>query len=231
VTVTPDPAIVRIATAGDAALVIDFPPRIDPGINDRARSLAAAVRARWGAILRDVVIGYCTITVYFDPARVDARWLESELRGIAASAGEGAPDPGALVTVPVCYDDGLAPDLDDVAVFGGCSREEVVALHAGREYRVYMVGFIPGFAYMAEVDKRIAAPRRASPRTAVPAGAVAIAGGQTGIYPAVTPGGWNIIGRTPLKPYDPNRAEPFLFEAGDRVQFVPITRDEFDGAR
>ena len=103
----------------------------------------------------------------------------------------------------------------------------MIDLHAGREYRVYMVGFVPGFAYMAEVEPRIAAPRRSTPRTAVPAGSVAIAGGQTGIYPAVTPGGWNIIGRTPIRPYDPDRPEPFLFRSGDRVRFRPVSEQEF----
>jgi inhibitor of KinA len=130
--------------------------------------------------------------------------------------------------VPVCYDADLAPDLAGVAAFGGCSTDEVVALHTGRVYRVYMVGFIPGFAYLAEVDPRIAAPRRATPRTAVPAGSVAIAGGQTGIYPAVTPGGWNIIGRTALKPYDPGRADSLLFHVGAEVRFRAVTRTEFE---
>jgi inhibitor of KinA len=128
----------------------------------------------------------------------------------------------------VCYDAALGPDLEDVAAFAACSIDEVVELHAKRTYRVYMVGFIPGFAYLAEVDPRIARPRRTAPRTAVPAGSVAIAGGQTGIYPKVTPGGWNIIGRTPLRPYDPDREDPFLFRVGDEVRFSPITREAFD---
>jgi inhibitor of KinA len=129
--------------------------------------------------------------------------------------------------VPVCYGGDLGPDLADVAAFAGCSEADVVSLHSGRDYRVYMVGFVPGFAYMAEVEARIAAPRRASPRTAVPAGSVAIAGGQTGVYPAVTPGGWNLIGRTALQPYDPDREQPFLFKPGDRVRFRPIPLEEF----
>ena len=221
-------ALVRVATAGDAALVAEFPPRIDPRINDRCRAVAAELRSRWAAILRDVVIGYCTVTVYFDPVRVDSRWLESEIRTAAVSAEEGGQDAGAVIQVPVCYEGEWAPDLAEVAAFGGCSPDEVIARHTGREYRVYLVGFIPGFAYMAEVDPSIAAPRRPTPRTAVPIGSVAIAGGQTGIYPAVTPGGWNIIGRTPMKPYDPARLDPFLFKAGDRVQFTRVSRADFE---
>jgi KipI family sensor histidine kinase inhibitor len=224
----PPATLVRVAAAGDSALVAEFPSRIDPEINDRASALAQRLRWRWGGILRDVVVGYCTVTVYFDPLRVDAPWLESEIRTAAGPARQGDRAGKAVVEIPVCYEGDLAPDLAEVARFGGCSTEEVVALHTGRAYRVYMVGFIPGWAYLAEVDSRIAAPRRATPRTAVPAGAVAIAGGQTGIYPAVTPGGWNIIGRTSRRPYDPARENPFLFEVGAEVHFRAISRAEFD---
>jgi inhibitor of KinA len=139
-----------------------------------------------------------------------------------ASVGEGAS-----IDIPVAYGGAFGPDLEDVARFGQCSQDEVIARHTAVVYRVYLVGFVPGFAYMAEVDPRIAAPRRATPRTEVPAGSVAIAGGQTGIYPDVTPGGWNIIGRTPLLPFDVERAQPSLFKAGDRVSFRPITGSDF----
>lgn len=220
--------LVRVAAAGDSALVAEFPGRIDPEINDRASALAHRLRWRWGGILRDVVVGYCTVTVYFDPLQVDAPWLEAEIQAAAGPARQATRAGRAVVDVPVCYEGELAPDLNDVARFGGCSPDEVVTLHSSRTYRVYMLGFIPGFAYLAEVDPRIAAPRRATPRTEVPAGAVAIAGGQTGIYPAVTPGGWNIIGRTRTKPYDPGRQGPFLFDVGDEVRFKPVSRAEFD---
>jgi KipI family sensor histidine kinase inhibitor len=217
-----------VAAAGDSALVAEFPGRIDPEINERASALAHRLRWRWGGILRDVVVGFCTVTVYFDPLRVDAPWLESEIQAAAGPSRQGMRTGRAVVEIPVCYEGDFAPDLADVAAFGGCSTEEVVTLHTGRLYRVYMVGFIPGFAYLAEVDSRIAAPRRAAPRTAVPAGAVAIAGGQTGIYPAVTPGGWNIIGRTARKPFDPARPDPFLFDVGTEVRFRAVTRAEFE---
>ena len=224
----PSVALVRVAAAGDSALVAEFPSRIDPEINDRASAMAQRLRWRWGGILRDVVVGYCTVTVYFDPLRVDAPWLESEIRAAAGPARQAVRAGKAVVEVPVCYEGDLAPDLADVAAFGGCSTEEVVALHTGRTYRVYMVGFIPGWAYLAEVDSRIAVPRRATPRTAVPAGAVAIAERQTGIYPAVTPGGWNIIGRTSRRPYDPARPDPCLFQVGDEVRFRAVSRAEFE---
>ena len=223
------PDTVTVVPAGDAALVLTFPARIDPAINDRAMAAAAALRAQWSAILRDIGVGYCTVTVSFDPLAVDAPWLESEMLTAAGLDAEGLPRGTArVIDVPVCYEDDLAPDLADVAAYGGCSIEEVVAWHAGRTYRVYMIGFVPGFAYLAEVDGRIAAPRRASPRALVPAGAVGIAGPQTGVYPASTPGGWNIIGRTPLQPFNPQREPPCLFEPGDSVRFVPISRGDFE---
>lgn len=217
----------RILPAGDAALVVELPERIDPELNAWCVAVASALTSGLGTIVRDVVIGYCSVTVYFDPLKVDARWLESEVREYGENLDVGGTAEGALVEVPVCYGGELGPDLPDVAAFAGCSEREVIELHAAREYRVYMVGFVPGFAYMAEVEQRIAAPRRASPRTAVPAGSVAIAGGQTGVYPATTPGGWNIIGRTRLEPYNPDRPQPFLFRSGDRVRFRPIPAEEF----
>jgi inhibitor of KinA len=216
----------KILHAGDAALVVQLPEAIDPKLNAWCVTLARALGARLGGAIRDAVIGYTSVTVYFDPLLVDAVWLEAEIADAvddveATLGGASRTVVGAVVEVPVVYGGEGGPDLADVATFGGCSEEEVIGLHSGREYRVYLLGFVPGFAYMAEVDPRIAAPRRASPRTAVPAGSVAIAGAQTGIYPTSTPGGWNIIGRTSLLPFDRRRGEPFLFRAGDRVRFRP----------
>lgn len=223
--------IVRIAPAGDAALLLEFPQRIDPAINARAIVVADRVRRRCGAAVRDAVVGYSTVTVYFDPLVVDAAWMEAELRD-AARAPDDPPETAApAIEVPVCYDAELGPDLADVAEFGGLTEEEAIALHSGVVYRVYMMGFVPGFAYMAAVDSRIAAPRRSSPRHSVPPGSVAIAGLQTGIYPAVTPGGWNIVGRTPIRPYDPSRRNPFVFRLGDSVRFRPISREIYDRTR
>jgi KipI family sensor histidine kinase inhibitor len=221
---------VRIVPAGDAALLVELPPGIDPETSARVIALADAVRARCGSALRDVVIGYCTVTLYFDPLVTDATRLEGEVQQLAADLVALPPHAGGSVEVPVCYGGDLGPDLRDVAAFAGASEDDVVRLHAGVTYRVYVVGFIPGFPYMAAVDPRIALPRRSVPRTHVPPGSVAIAAGQTGIYPAETPGGWHIIGRTWIKPYDPSREQPFLFRPGDRVTFRAVSRDEFDRA-
>jgi inhibitor of KinA len=218
----------RIVPAGDAALLVELPARIDPGTSARVIALAESVRARCGGMVRDVVVGYCSLTVYFNPLTLDAGWLAAELRELAANVPDSIAADGPLIDVPVCYGGEFGPDLGDVAARAECSEEDVIAWHSGRTYRVYVVGFVPGFPYMAAVDPRIAFPRRTTPRTKVPAGSVAIAAGQTGIYPMETPGGWHLLGRTPLRPYDAARREPFLFRPGDRVRFRQIDRTEFD---
>lgn len=221
----------HIAPAGDAALLIELPPSIDPATSARVIALGRAVRERCGTMILDVVVGYCSLTVFFDPLSLDPAWLEGEVRRADEVLPASMAVNGALIDVPVCYGGDLGPDLPDVAAAAGCSEAEVIALHSGRTYRVYVVGFVPGFPYMADVDPRIALPRRPSPRTKVPPGSVAIAAGQTGIYPSETPGGWHIIGRTHVKPYEPAREKPFLFRPGDRVRFQPIERAEFDASR
>ncbi len=220
---------IRIVAAGDSALLVELPPSIDPATSARVVALGRAIRTRGGYALRDVVVGYCSVTVYFDPLVVDVASLETDVRALASAVEEGAStEAGPLLDVPVCYGGEYGPDLPDVAAFAHASESDVIAIHSSVTYRVYMVGFVPGFPYMASVDARIAVPRRAAPRTHVPAGSVAIAAGQTGIYPSETPGGWHLIGRTPVKPYDARRAEPFMFKPGDRVRFHAIDAVEFE---
>jgi inhibitor of KinA len=221
----------RLVSAGDAALLIELPARLDPDTGGRAVALARALGARCGDRLRDVVVGYCSVTLYFDPLVTEAAWLEAEVMAVDAEVPESNPAHGRSLDVDVCYGGAYGPDLADVAAYAQVSEEQVIRIHAGVTYRVYMVGFVPGFAYMATVDPRIALPRRATPRERVPAGSVAIAAGQTGIYPMETPGGWHLIGRTDVRPYDPARAEPFLFRPGDQVTFHAVDRRAFDTER
>ncbi|HVL65653.1 MAG TPA: 5-oxoprolinase subunit PxpB [Vicinamibacterales bacterium] len=217
----------RIRAAGDAALVLELPAVVDEATSARLIAIADAVRSRYGAILRDAVVGYHTLTVYFDPLAVDGAWMAGELEALAASDTASAPPSGGSVDIPVCYGGEFGPDLPDVAAAAGCSPDDVVELHTSRPYRVFVIGFVPGFAYMGPVDERLALPRRSSPRTRVPPGSVAIAAGQTGIYPMETPGGWHILGRTPLRPFDETRAQPVLFRVGDRVRFHAISAAEY----
>jgi inhibitor of KinA len=218
----------RIVALGDSALLVEFEERIDGAINERCIALAEAIQARDVAGVRDVVPAYRTVGIYFDPLRTDRVGLERELHEIIRTPAQPAAARRPVVRVPVCYGGGDGPDLAEVARFAACSPVEVVALHTRAVYRVFMLGFSPGFAYLGSVDARIAAPRRATPRTAVPAGSVGIAGQQTGIYPSETPGGWQLVGRTPLRMFDFRRTPPSFLRAGDSVQFFAIGRDEWD---
>ena len=220
----------RIVPAGDAAWLVELPERIDPVVNARAIEIAAGVTRLALPFVLDVVVGYRSVMVYVDPVADGAETIAGRLDSILADSEPESVAQGRSVEVPVCYDARFGPDLSDVAAFGRCSAEEVIERHLAVEYRVFVVGFVPGFAYLAPVDPRIAAPRRLSPRVKVPRGSVAIAAGQTGIYPAETPGGWNLIGRTPVRPYAPDRSEPFLLRAGDLVRFRRIGESEYRAA-
>jgi inhibitor of KinA len=217
----------RVVPAGDSAVAVEFDERIDREVNGRVIALAAALDGRGVPGMLDVVPAFRTLTVFFDPLKTDRDGL------IALIEREAARSPDRPVErepkrIPVCYGGELGPDLTQVARFGGMSEEEAARLHADGSYRVFMLGFVPGFAYLGLVDERIAVPRHATPRTRVPRGSVGIAGQQTGIYPADTPGGWQIVGRTPVRPFDLGREEPFLLAAGDCVQFYAIDRPEYD---
>lgn len=214
----------RILAAGDSALVIELEPVIDPIVNARVIAIADAVRELGRSDILDIVPTYRSVAVYFDPLRVDAEELRVTLGQVAESAGEPAVDDRPPIDVPVCYGGEYGPDLPIVAQFGSCSEDEVIRLHSAPLYRVYMIGFLPGRAYMASVDPRIAAPRHAAPRLKVPAGAVGIARRQTGFGSSESPSGWQIIGRTSLQQFDIAREPPFLFRPGDRVRFVPVER-------
>ena len=217
----------QIVPAGDSVLIVELEERIDARVNARAIAIAAAIeRARVPGI-RDVVTTYRSVAVYFDPLRTDYDSLTTHLEREAARAESAKTTDRPPIAIPVCYGGEFGPDLPAVAAFADTTEDEVVSRHAAAIYRVFMLGFVPGFAYMGTVDTSIAAPRHPTPRVRVPLGSVGIAGVQTGIYPAETPGGWNLIGRTPFKPFDAGRAEPFLFRAGDHVRFVPIDRAEF----
>jgi inhibitor of KinA len=226
----------RIVAAGDSAIIVEFDNRIDPVVHDRVLRLAAAIEGAALRGVRDVVPTYRSVGIHFDPLRTDYDGLlasvGASIKNAVEREGDGQAQSGTVqppppVRVPVCYTREFGPDLGDVAAFGSVSDEEVARLHWSRTYRVFMLGFIAGFAYMGTVDARIAAPRLAVPRVRVPAGSVGIADVQTGIYPVSSPGGWRIIGRTPVKPFDLAREEPFLFRAGDAVEFYPIEPAEY----
>lgn len=218
----------RIVPAGDSALIVEFDDRIDPAINARAIALADAIQNAACPGVRDVVPTFRSVAIYFDPLHVDYDALVAHVEdaGRVAHAVTHRVEPP--VRIPVCYGGEFGPDLAAVAAFANATETDVVRLHCAAAYRVFMLGFVAGFAYLGSVDERIAMPRHSTPRVRVPAGSVGIAGVQTGVYPAETPGGWRLIGRTPVKPFDPGRANPFLMKAGDAVEFYAIDRAEYD---
>lgn len=211
-----------IRSCGDSMLLVELEPAIDPVVNERAILLAERLRARQARGVRDVAPGYCTVGVHFDPLQTDLAALELAIRSEFASLDSlAAIADRPVLEIPVEYGGAKGPDLAHVAAFAGCSVDDVIARHAERVYRVYMLGFVPGFAYMGRVDPSIAAPRHRVPRERVPAGSVGIAGLQTGVYPVESPGGWQLIGHTPVLMFDPAREQPSLVQAGDFVRFVP----------
>jgi inhibitor of KinA len=218
----------RIVPAGESALIVEFEEQIDPAINARAIACARTIEAATVPGVRDVVPTYRSVAVYFDPLHTDGDVLLARLEDAAGAVQAASLATGAPVRIPVCYGGDLGPDLAGVSAFAGMAEPDVVSAHCAAVYRVFMLGFVPGFAYLGVVDSRIAMPRHSTPRVRVPAGSVGIAGVQTGVYTGETPGGWQLIGRTPLKPFDPARDEPFLMQAGDAVQFYPIDRAEYD---
>jgi len=210
---------------GDAAVTVEFGHEISPGINELALGFAQAMHAQqWQGVL-DIVPAYASVTIHVDPSQLPLSALCERLQMLVFDAS--APSSGRTHRIPVLYGGEWGPDLGDVAAFARLSPAETIQLHYTALYRVYMLGFSPGFPYLGLVPASIAMPRLATPRTAVPAGSVGIAESQTGVYPTRTPGGWRIIGRTPVSLFQPQSSMPFLLSPGDRVQFHPIDAEEF----
>lgn len=214
----------RILPAGDAAMVVEFGSEIDPEINCKVQVLNAQVQQLEGVI--ETVPTFRSLMILYDPLRLSYGRLRRIVKRIPVNA-ETSSKPNRVVEIPVCYGGAYGDDLKDVATHADLTEEAVIQLHSSREYPVYMIGFLPGFPYLGGMDPRLETPRLTSPRTAIPAGSVGIGGAQTGIYPLESPGGWRLIGRTPLKLYDPARKDPVLLRAGDVLRFIPITEEEF----
>lgn len=218
----------HIAWASDTALLITF-AEVD---SDRTHAQvvvahAALTAARLpGAI--DITAAYASLLIAFATPLLDHAAIEAQVHGVIASAADAPLPVQEEVAIPVCYDEAFAPDLNDVSALHGITPAEVVRLHSTAVYTVRFLGFSPGFPYLAGLPQQLHTPRLTTPRTRVPAGSVAIAATQAGIYPQSTPGGWRILGRTPLTLFDASRASPALLRLGMRVRFRPISRAEFD---
>ncbi|MCS7078921.1 MAG: 5-oxoprolinase subunit PxpB [Chloracidobacterium sp.] len=221
----------HIFPIADDALTVEFGQVISPVLYERVRRLDAALAAQPFTGFREAVPAYAALTVFYAPDTV--KWaypafptayaaVVAHLERLLSLPLATDDAPRRLVEIPVCYDLRCGPDLPLVAEQHGLSVAEVIAYHCRPTYRVFMLGFLPGFAYLGLVDERIATPRRPTPRPQVPAGSIGIAGRQTGIYPAASPGGWQLIGRTPLRMFNPTAATPSRLAPGDEVRFYPI---------
>lgn len=224
----------KIYPCGDHAFTLDFGQHINTIINDRVIDLFHQLNLPKHAFIRDLIPAYSSITVVYDPIMLLQQHLSPEKiihdlfqQAIHSSENISTEISTSITRIPVCYHTSLAPDLQALAEAHKLSREVVIELHCNTVYRVYMNGFLPGFAYMGTVDDRIATPRLETPRKIVPAGSVGIAGNQTGIYPLESPGGWQLIGRTPVRIFKPAEKEPCLLRPGQQIQFYPISLEQF----
>jgi inhibitor of KinA len=224
-----------IQPLGDHALTIIFGDKIEEQINKKVLAFFNYLQEKNIQGVKDYIPAYASLTVVYDVAAIKKRhaisafeYIHNEIQTALKNFKMDSENKAVLIRIPVCYDVSLGIDLEEIAEQKNITVDEIIYLHAASTYRVYMTGFLPGFAYMGKVDERIASPRRISPRKNVAAGSVGIADFQTGIYSLNSPGGWNIIGQTPLKIFNKNYKEPCILQPGGMVKFEPISVDEFE---
>jgi len=217
----------RILHAGDSCVVVEFGSAISLDINSKVQSLYRSLKNKNIQGIKELIPTYRSLAVYFDPLELPLEKLKETLNSFSLMDGKDTTLGRTLLVVPVCYGGELGPDIENVAKHNNLSVDEVIEIHSRPDYYCYMLGFTPGFSYLGGMDERIATPRLQTPRTLIPAGSVGIAGKQTGIYPIDSPGGWQLIGRTPLKMFDPASEKPTLIEAGYWVRFKPIPFEEY----
>jgi KipI family sensor histidine kinase inhibitor len=216
-----------VVIAGENSFIIYFADQASPTISARITLTAQAVTEKLGPALIDLIPSYASLLVIYDTDRVDHLWIQQQLQDAIQQQEIVTTNTPVIVELPVYYSLESGPDLEQVAARSNLSIETVIELHQQGYYQVYAIGFAPGFAYLGEVDGRIATPRLATPRLKVPQGAVAIADRQTAVYPSVSPGGWNLIGLCPLRLFDPKANPPMPFRVGDQVGFKAVDRVEF----
>ncbi|MFD1361885.1 5-oxoprolinase subunit PxpB [Lentibacillus salinarum] len=213
---------------GDTAIRIQFNENVSPELNRQIRAFCKRLSDFNVKGVTEWVPAYNAVHVYYQPYFISYEKLHAILHDMTYSDSAYQKETVTLVKIPVLYGGKAGTDIAQVAGNSGLSEQRVIEKHAGVDYLIYMIGFLPGFPYLGGLPEDLATPRLVNPRSHVPEGSVGIAGNQTGIYPLASPGGWNIIGRTPVKLFDPDREEPFLYRAGDRIRFVPISKREYD---
>ena len=212
--------------SGDQAVVVELGDDISPETNRRVRDLTAAVDRAAVAGVYDLMPTYRSLLIYYDPLTISYSSLREKLEDIEENLDEAALDSPQVVRIPTLYGGEFGPDLEFVAQNAGISTDEVVDIHSGADYLIYMMGFSPGFPYLGGLSEKLHTPRLQTPRTEIPAGSVGIAESQTGVYPVASPGGWRLIGRTPVKMFDQDNEPPSLLSAGDYIRFVPLAGED-----
>ena len=218
----------RIIPMGDRGLLLQFGDEISPSVNERVRKMALALDTEAIEGMIETIPTYCSLLILYDPLIISSETLSDRVEQIESDLGRFTLPEPRLTRIPVVYGGPYGPDLEHVAQFHGISPGEVVRLHCSKPYLIYMIGFMPGFPYMGELPEALSTPRLKTPRLSVPAGSVAIAQRQTGIYPVESPGGWQIIGRTPARLFDPMMNPPTLLRMGDAVQFYSVGEEALD---
>ena len=217
----------KILTAGDSSVLIQFGNTIDPEINYRISATVQMMREQHIVGVTDIIPAFCSLLINYDPRVIAFAEIKERMEGILKMEIKAGAKRKKVYEIPVCYGGEYGPDIQNIADHAGLSVEEVIDIHTSRDYLIYMLGFLPGLTYLGGLDERIHTPRLAISGIKIAAGSVGIGGSQTGIYPMDSPGGWQLMGLTPVKTYDPEREIPILVEAGDYIRFVRIDEDEF----
>jgi inhibitor of KinA len=218
---------VKYLNAGDRALVIEFGDEIEEKINSKIRSLTLAMERENIKGIIETIPTYRSLMIIYEPMIIELQELTDKAKSIMVKMDEMKIPDARVIEIPTLYGGEYGPDIEFVAQHNKISQEEVIKIHTSKEYLIYMIGFTPGFPYLGGMNDEIATPRLQNPRSKIPVGSVGIAGEQTGIYPIESPGGWQLIGRTPVKLYDPYRKEPVLLNAGDFIKFIEIDEVEY----
>lgn len=217
----------RFLTAGDSAMVVEFGNAIDEKINDKVHALANLLEKKNIEGVIETLPTFRSLMVVYDYTIITFEELRTKIQNLELEDGESGIRARKIIEIPCCYGARFGVDLSDMEKITGIDRDEIIKIHSGTDYKIYMLGFLPGFVYLGGLDKRINAPRLKTPRLKISPGAVGIGGSQTGVYPLASPGGWRLIGGTPLDFYNPERSEPVLCRAGEYIRFKPVNIDEY----
>lgn len=218
---------IRFLTAGDSSMLIEFGNEISPEINRKITAVVQLMKAQQIEGVVDMIPAFCSLLINYDPRIITYEHLRKRMEQLVKLDVAAEQTARKIIEIPVCYGGEYGPDIENIAKHSGVSVEEVIRIHSSRDYLIYMLGFMPGFAYLGGLEECLHTPRLANPRIKINAGSVGIGGSQTGIYPLDSPGGWQLLGMTPVKVYDPMRDVPILYEAGEYIRFVPVDEETY----